>query len=531
MNGQARLERHAGHDPVLPAIQFLRVESFKEHCLNGNTSIARQRPLRNLFRSQLLKTCWGKAVLKKLPFVLFPLTLIAAIPPTATPAFADSPACIAANGQFIGEEGGEDQGSPLSEPISWGDFEVGEVVTVVITKNAAYTDSGGSTYWDSYSADLGPRFSPPTRDGDGEVFFGSSPISPVGSTTTFTLTVTQEIIESGASLSLDLSYGAITVSCGVSVGEGSAIETIQKYGTLIAAQQGASATVSSVRSQISSRLSACMASSNDTYTKDAVAPSCPLDTTSVDVWASATQTGFVGDQDSEHQQFNGFVGVDTFITNDLVAGIFAGYEYSNSDFEELNGQLDGSGQSVGAYMAYALSSAIRLDAGISHSWLAYDLSQNLAEAEMDASRTVVFGGLTGAIDTGSLRIEPTADLLAIWQNEDGYTDNFGFDHAERSFSAIRASVGGKFSLVDLGSENWAVTPYAGLYGDYWSIDDDAELSTEAFGVIEDFSGRVNGGLSIESRSHALSFDASVEYSGIGEDTEVLSGRAGLTFGF
>lgn len=465
-------------------------------------------------------------MLKKLPIILLPLTLVAAIPPTATPAFAESPACIAANGQFIGDEDGENQGSPLSEPISWGDFEVGEVVTVVITKNAAYNYDGGYTYWDSYSEDLGPEFSPSVTDSE---IFNSS--SPVGSTATFTLTVTQEIIDSGATLSLDLSYGAITVSCGASAGEGSAIESIQKYGTLIAAQQGAAATVSSVRSQISSRLSACMASSNDTYTKDAVAPSCPLDTTNVDVWASATQSGFVGDQDSEHQQFNGFLGIDTFITNDLVAGVFAGYEYSNSEFDELNGELDGSGQSVGAYMAYALSSAIRLDAGISYSWLAYDLSQNLAEADMDASRTVVFGGLTGTVNTRSLRIEPTADLLAIWQSEDGYTDNFGFDHAERSFSAIRASVGGRFSLVDLGSENWAFTPYAGLYGDYWSIDDDAELSTEAFGVVEDFSGRVNGGLSIESRSHAISFDASVEYSGIGEDTEVLSGRAGLTFGF
>lgn len=530
MNDQARLERHAGHDPVLPAIQFLRVESFKEHCLNGNASIARQRPLRNLIWFQLLKTCWGKTVLKKLPFVLFPLTLIAAIPPTATPAFADSPGCIAANGTFEARED-FDQGSPLSEPIEWDKFEVGEVITVVITKNLVPEDEyaeGEYVYWDTYDDDdFGNRFLP--DPGGTLIFDDSDPMN--GPPKSFSLTITQDIIESPGSLELRISYGSATVSCGVSVGEGSAIESIQKYGTLIAAQQGASATVSSVRSQISSRLSACMASSNDPYTKDAVAPSCPLDTTSVDVWASATQTGFVGDQDSEHQQFNGFVGVDTFITNDLVAGIFAGYEYSNSDFEELNGQLDGSGQSVGAYMAYALSSAIRLDAGISHSWLAYDLSQNLAEAEMDASRTVVFGGLTGAIDTGSLRIEPTADLLAIWQNEDGYTDNFGFDHAERSFSAIRASVGGKFSLVDLGSENWAVTPYAGLYGDYWSIDDDAELSTEAFGVIEDFSGRVNGGLSIESRSHALSFDASVEYSGIGEDTEVLSGRAGLTFGF
>jgi outer membrane autotransporter protein len=468
----------------------------------------------------------GKTVPKKLPIILFPLTLVAAIPATATPAFADSPACIAANGQFIGDEDGEGQGSPLSEPISWGQFEVGEVVTVVITKNAPYKIDGEVTYWNSYSADQGPKFSPAVTDS--EIFDSSS---PVGSTTTFTLTVTQEIIGSGATLSLDLSYGAITVSCGATAGEGSAIESIQKYGTLIAAQQGAAATVSSVRSQISSRLSACMASSNDTYTKDAVAPSCPLDTTNVDVWASATQTGFVGDQDSEHQQFNGFLGIDTFITNDLVAGVFAGYEYSNSEFDKLNGELDGGGQSVGAYMAYALSSAIRLDVGVSYSWLAYDLSQNLAEADMDASRTVVFGGLTGAVDTGSLRIEPTADLLAIWQNEDGYTDNFGFDHAERSFTAIRASAGGKFSLIDLGSENWAVTPYAGLYGDYWSIEDDAELSTDAFGVIEDLSGRVNAGLSVESRSHALVIDLSVEYSGIGQDAEVLNGKAGLTFGF
>lgn len=356
-------------------------------------------------------------------------------------------------------------------------------------------------------------------------------LADIGTSKTFTFTMTQLAKDSGLNFNFDTSYGGFTMSCGTSAGDSSALEKIQQSGSLIAAQQAASATVSSVRSQISSRLKSCSAANNTPYTKDATVASCPLDTASIDVWGSLTHTGFTGDRDADHKQVNAYAGVDAFLSNNLVGGVFVGYEYSNTEFDSLNGELDGNGQSAGAYVGYTFSDFVKFDAGLSHSWIAYDLADSEAGADFDAQRTLAFAGLTGAISVGGLLIEPATDLLAIWQDEESYVDSSDADHDSRSFTAIRASAGAKFSLTDVGTENWVVIPCAGLYGDYWSTDDDAGSSADYVSVSEDVSGRVNGGLNFESRTHGIALDLNAEYSGIGDETGALSGRAGFTIGF
>lgn len=474
---------------------------------------------------------WDTAMKKRYGTVLLPLVVAGVMQANSEDAYAASPGCIAANGTVsagtvsaTNPDGDTSSISPLSNPIAWAQFADGETVTVVVTTTAVTVDeneSGRTLYWDS--GEDRPYFGIT----DNEIFSG---VTSIGLSQTFTFTVTPEARGTADRLVLEFSYGDIAVSCISPGSDNSALEMIQMSGTLIASQQSAATTVSSVRSQISSRLKSCSAANDTPYTKDAAVASCPLDTASVDVWGSLTHTGFTGDGDADHKQVNAYAGVDGFLTNNLVGGVFVGYEYSNTEFDSLNGELDGNGQSVGAYMGYTFSDVVKFDAGISQSWLSYDVSDSAASAEFDAQRTLAFAGLSGAISVGGLLIEPTADLLAVWQDEESYSDSLDADHHSRSFTAIRASAGTRFSFTDVGTENWAVMPYAGLYGDYWSTDDDAGSSADYASVLEDFSGRVNGGLNFESRTHGIALDLNAEYSGIG-DVGALSGRAGLTLGF
>lgn len=467
--------------------------------------------------------------MKRLGLVIFPLILAGITPMSSDTAHAASVGCTAANGSFT-SVGGQ-SGSPIGEnPIPLSAFEVGDTITVVVSVIQDTITENNDVYWDSFGTS-GDTYFGYVENGSNTTIFSGPVAADIGTSKTFTFTVTQPAKDSGLEFLFATSYGAFTVSCGTSAGDGSALERIQQSGTLIAAQQAAATTVSSVRSQISSRLKSCSAANDTPYTKDAAVASCPLDTASVDVWGSLTHTGFTGDGEADHKQVNAYAGVDAFLTNNLVGGVFVGYEYSNTEFDSLNGELDGNGQSVGAYMGYTFSDVVKFDAGISHSWLSYDVSDSAASADFDAQRTLAFAGLSGAISVGDLLIEPTTDLLAVWQDEESYSDSLDADHDGRSFTAIRASAGTRFSFTDVGTENWAVTPYAGLYGDYWSTDDDAGSSADYVSVLEDFSGRVNGGLNFESRTHGIALDLNAEYSGIGDETGALSGRAGLTIGF
>ena len=127
---------------------------------------------------------------------------------TATRANAASDACVAANATFSANND-QSSGSPLSSPIPWSQFEVGEQVTVVFNTNQYTEDDRETVYWDSDNQD--------NYEESGDGYFGATDNAIIlfGETgpVEFRFTVTEEARASGTELTLQSSCGEVTVSC------------------------------------------------------------------------------------------------------------------------------------------------------------------------------------------------------------------------------------------------------------------------------------------------------------------------------
>ena len=448
---------------------------------------------------------------------------------SSVPAMAASDACIAANKTVLEPDDpgfGEGKTGPVFEPgIPFSDFEEGEVITVTFS-NRSFAEppnnADDTVYWETISGD------------DRQFFTDDSSVLDEGETgpRSFTRTVDTEMRESGESLIVYTNYGDVTVSCSDAGGVEDSLNSIKRYGTMLASQQSAVTMVTSVRSQAADRLPSCLAAEPSVLTKDSMPSTCSSPEQGIDLWGSLYHTGYTGDEDTEHQQINGYLGMDFMFSDRFLLGVFGGYENSSTDFDEFGGKLDGSGQSLGIYGGMLLSGTVRLDAALSRTWLSYDIKDQGEKSDFDANRTVASVGLSGTFSHGQLQIDPTADILAIWQNEDGYETDTGSEYEDRSFSSMRASAGMQFSITELGSDAWSVIPYAGLYGDYWTLDDDDFSSDgEVVGALEDLSGRVRGGIKFSSMDYDIGLDLSAQYSGIGADVGIVTIGAGLSVGF
>jgi hypothetical protein len=69
-------------------------------------------------------------------------------------------------------------------------------------------------------------------------------------------------------------------------------------------------------------------------------------------------------------------------------------------------------------------------------------------------------------------LEPSAQIYALWEQDNAYTDSLGTAQALRNFDTSRSSGGAKASYrFIVGSVS--LTPYLGLYGDYYFSKDSA----------------------------------------------------------
>lgn len=122
---------------------------------------------------------------------------------------AASDACVAANATFSASND-QQNGSPLSSPIPWSEFKVGETVTVVFNINEFTVEDDETVYWDSYETKG-------NYEDSGDGYFGATDnsIIPNGGKgpVTFSFTVSEEARDSGTELTLATSYGEVTVSC------------------------------------------------------------------------------------------------------------------------------------------------------------------------------------------------------------------------------------------------------------------------------------------------------------------------------
>lgn len=311
-------------------------------------------------------------------------------------------------------------------------------------------------------------------------------------------------------------------------GGSSSLREIQLNATKVAAQQSAAALVSGLKAQASKRLDACQF--DDTpWTKDQDANYCARrEEDPVSAWGNLTWTGFT-DGDDDQRQVNAFGGVDYLLTPEFLLGIVAGYEYTDSQFDSLDGSLSGNGETVGAYGAWRIGTVLRAEAGVAYSMLSYDIENASADANFDATRLITYGGLSSVMNLGDVRVDPSASVLMLWQDEDSYTDSADVEYDDRSFESFRGDVGAEFSLPNLHAGDWSTVPYAGVYADYW-WNNDSESLNDTVGILENWSARITGGIDFTSPGENASFTIGGELGGLG-DTTTWSAKAEARFAF
>jgi len=114
-----------------------------------------------------------------------------------------------------------------------------------------------------------------------------------------------------------------------------------------------------------------------------------------------------------------------------------------------------------------------------------------ASGNFTGTRWLVNGGLTGTYPWQMLVIEPSARVFAIWEHENAFTDSLGTFQPARNFETGRASAGVKaiypFAWT---SSTVALSPYAGLYADYYFSKDDAQTAgLTTVPLLQGFSAR------------------------------------------
>ena len=224
-------------------------------------------------------------------------------------------------------------------------------------------------------------------------------------------------------------------------------------------------------------------------------------------------------------QVNALLGVTRRVAPSLLVGVVGGYETFDYSSQDLNGRLKGNGWTVGSYLGWKLAPAVRFDAAVAYSGIGYDGTAATAQGNFDGRRWLLSGGLTGATKAYGLDIEPSARVYALWEHENAYTDSLGTRQADRDFATGRASGGVKLSYPFGWRDSVTLSPYAGLYGDYYFSHDNAAAIVAA-GVpltvtpfLDGWSARATAGLAAKF-SNGAAIALGGDYGGIGNAVHV-----------
>ncbi len=252
----------------------------------------------------------------------------------------------------------------------------------------------------------------------------------------------------------------------------------------------------------------------------------------IDRWnsSSAAPSMLYGDQ------VNALIGLTRRLGPSFLLGVVGGYENFNYTSDVLNGHLKGDGWTAGGYLGWRFAPGLRFDAAAAYSGINYNGVAGTAAGNFDGRRWLVSGGVTGNYKAYGLDIEPSARVYALWEDENTYVDSLGTAQASRSFFTGRSSAGVKVSAPWLYSGMVTVSPYAGIYADYYFNGDNAAAVVLASApvvigtALDGWSARAVGGVTARFTNGA-SLGLGAELGGIGGNYQVwtFKGRGSVPF--
>ena len=242
-------------------------------------------------------------------------------------------------------------------------------------------------------------------------------------------------------------------------------------------------------------------------------------------WNTAASAG-----DIKGGQVNALVGLTHRFTPDFLLGILGGYENFNYTSDTLNGRLKGDGWTAGGYLGWRVWPSVRFDAAIGRSDISYNGVSGTAAATFPGTRWLASGGLTGTYRAQVFEIEPSARVYAIWEHDSTYVDSLGTLQGDNTFSTGRASAGTKVAYPMAWSPVTTLTPYVGLYADYYFSSDNAVLLLPTQ-FVRGWAARTTAGLGFNSAGGAK-VSVGGELGGLGSQNFTVwtvRGRASVPF--
>ena len=263
-------------------------------------------------------------------------------------------------------------------------------------------------------------------------------------------------------------------------------------------------------------------------------------TTGIDRWSSSTTPAGVNQvsQSSLYgTQVNALLGLTYKVAPSFLVGMVGGWETFSYTQQDINGRLRGDGWTVGTYLGWLITPALRYDAALTYSRIGYQGSAGAAQGNFNGQRWMFATGFTGSHQVAGFLLEPSLRVYALWEHQNAYTDSLGTLQGTHDFASGRASAGLKGGYPLSWFEGIVLTPYLGIYGDYYfsqasaaalaGTDDPTLASTP---LLQGWSARASGGLASKFTNGAGVLIGG-ELGGIGSTTRIwsLSAKARVPF--
>jgi hypothetical protein len=256
-------------------------------------------------------------------------------------------------------------------------------------------------------------------------------------------------------------------------------------------------------------------------------PPAPLIRNDWSGWADLRGTGFDQTGTGSHEeQINATGGIGRKLDNELLVGLFTGYENFSFSMDSIAGKLTGDGGTIGTYAAWRYAGHWRVDAMLGWSDIFYNATAGAASGAFQGSRWLGSGGFTGTYRWGAFMLEPSAHIYTLWESDTAFTDTLGTVQAARDFSASRASAGDKISYPWQASSTLSVVPYLGLYTDFhFSTDTALPVGVPFAGIKDGWSERVTSGVTLTAGRAGPTLSLGGELGGLGADYYIWSANA------
>jgi len=222
-----------------------------------------------------------------------------------------------------------------------------------------------------------------------------------------------------------------------------------------------------------------------------------------DLWVEGRYSAF--DDDNGNLDRNGHVGVlyvggDYRLTENMIAGILAQFDWAKDDSGVLLSKASGNGWMIGPYLSARIHDNIYLDLRAAWGRSDNDISVAGASGSFDTSRWLVKGTLAGNWVYEVWRITPSAELAYVTESADAFTNSAGTFVPGQDVSLGRLQFGPEIGYRFAHTASTFIEPFAAIKG-VWDFDNPNVAIIDGFVVGPgDFWGRLQGGLNVMTSS-------------------------------